>query len=272
MNGDSRMQTGWVNSTELGFAWASSQNAGAGRPYPFARVAVLNPNAPATVLSQPDLWNTNFAYMYPALALNGRGHVGGAIDALGGSQGTNIASTLLGIVKDNFSGGGWGTVTIATSNAGTPSRWGNYNGAAQHDQYPNTWLIGGKTQLGGTADANSRVHDAWIMRDRDDPFPFTDDPLVIGVTMVKAVHFLELRTRIDQVRAVRGLAAFSWSPLAAGTTVRAAHIVEMREALRQAYVAAGVTPPTYTDNTLTAGMTIRAVHITELRSEVLALQ
>ena len=58
--------------------------------------------------------------------------------------------------------------------------------------------------------------------------------------------------------------------------MRAAHIVELREALRQAlrqaYVAAGVPPPTYTDNTLAVGMTIKAVHITELRSEVLALQ
>ncbi len=236
-------------------------------------MAILNPNAPATVLSQPDLWNSNYAYMYPALALNARGHVGGAIDALGGSQGPSVASTLLGLVRDDFSGGAWATVTVATSNAGTPSRWGNYNGSAHHDVYTNTWLIGGKVQMGGTADANSRVHNAWIMRERDDPFLFTDDPLVAGVTMVKAVHFLELRARIDQVRVARGLGGYAWSnDLAVGTTVRAAHIVELREALRQAYVAAGVTPPTYTDNTLAAGMTIKAVHITELRSEVLALQ
>jgi hypothetical protein len=273
MNGDSRMQTGWVNSTELGFAWASSQNAATGRPYPFARVAILNPNAPATVLSQPDLWNTNFAYMYPALALNDRGHVGGAIDALGGSQGTSVASTLLGLVRDDYSAGGWATVAVATSNAGTPSRWGNYNGSAHHDVYGNTWLIAGKVQMGGTSDANSRVHNAWIMRDRDDPFPFTDDPLVIGVTMVRAVHFLELRTRIDQVRAARGLPAFSWSnDLAVGTTIRAAHIVELREALRQAYVAASTPPPTYSDPALAAGTMIRAVHIRELRSAVLDLQ
>ena len=267
------MQTGWVNSTELGFAWASSQNAAEGRPYPFTRVAILNPNAPATVLSQPDLWNSNYAYMYPALALNARGHVGGAIDALGGSQGPNIASTLLGIVRDNYSAGGWSTVTIATSNAGTVSRWGNYNGSAHHDQYTNTWVIGGKVQIGGTGDANSRVHNAWIMRDRDDPFPFTDDPLIVGTTLVKAVHFLELRTRIDQVRAARLLPPFSWSPdLAVGTTVRAQHIVELREALRQAYVAASAPTPTYSDPALAAGTMIRAVHITELRSKVLALQ
>jgi hypothetical protein len=273
MNGDSRMQTGWLNSTELGFAWASSQNDGAGRPYPFTRVVIVNPSAPATVLSQPDIFNTSYAFMYPALAVNARGHVGGAIDALGGSQGAGIASTLLALVRDNYSAGSWATAAVATSNAGTAGRWGNYNGSVRHDQYPNTWLIGGKTQVGGTGDANSRVHNAWIMRDRDDPFPFTDDPLVVGVTSVKAVHFLELRARIDEARIARGLPAYGWSTdLAVGTTIRAEHINEMREALRQAYVAAPpMTPPTYTDGTLTPGMTIRAVHITEVRAAVLAL-
>ena len=34
---------------------------------------------------------------------------------------------------------------------------------------------------------------------------FTDDPLRPGVTPVKAVHFTELRTRIDALRRTRGL-------------------------------------------------------------------
>lgn len=53
---DARMQTGWVTSTELGFAWPSSQNAAVGRPYPFTRVVILNPSA-TTVVSEPDIWN-----------------------------------------------------------------------------------------------------------------------------------------------------------------------------------------------------------------------
>ena len=40
--------------------------------------------------------------------------------------------------------------------------------------------------------------------------PFTDDPLVPGVTAIKAVHFTELMDRIDSVRVDDGLRAYPW--------------------------------------------------------------
>lgn len=40
--------------------------------------------------------------------------------------------------------------------------------------------------------------------------PFTDDPIVLGVTPVRAAHFTELRGRIDALRR-RGLASFGWT-------------------------------------------------------------
>jgi hypothetical protein len=104
---------------------------------------------------------------------------------------------------------------------------------------------------------------------------FTDDPLVIGVTPIRAVHVTELRAQIDAVRARYGLAAFAYtngSILAATTLVMAVDISEMRTALGQAYVAANLTPPSYTDPGLAPGMNIKAVHISELRSVVLAIE
>ena len=65
--------------------------------------------------------------------------------------------------------------------------------------------------------------------------PFTDDPVVPGVTQVKAVHFTELRTRIDTVRTAVGLGRFSWtdSQLAAGITpIRGVHMSELRTRAR----------------------------------------
>ena len=51
--------------------------------------------------------------------------------------------------------------------------------------------------------------------------------------------------------------------------VRAVHFIELRTALGEAAGQAGVTPPSYTDVTLTAGVTvIRAIHLNELRSAV----
>ena len=105
---------------------------------------------------------------------------------------------------------------------------------------------------------------------------FTDDPLVPGVTPVRAVHFRELRARIDALRTQAGLPAYAWTDptLRAGVTgVRSVHLTELRTALRQAYDAGGQSPPAYTDAVVRAGTTpIRAAHITELRTAVVELE
>ena len=105
---------------------------------------------------------------------------------------------------------------------------------------------------------------------------FTDDPLRPGVTPVKAVHFTELRTRIDALRSAAGLPRFSWTDpvLRAGVTrVRRVHLLELRSALAEAYGAAGRAAPRWTDASPASGSTpIRARHVTELRAAVLALE
>ena len=106
--------------------------------------------------------------------------------------------------------------------------------------------------------------------------PFTDDPLRPGVTPVRAVHFTELRTRIDAVRRAGGLGPFPWTDpvLTPGATpVRLVHVLELREALAAAYAAAGRPAPRWTDATPGAGtIPIRAAHVTELRAAVRALE
>jgi len=106
--------------------------------------------------------------------------------------------------------------------------------------------------------------------------PFTDDPIVPGVTPVRAVHFTELRARIDGLRRRSGLAAYRWTDpsLRAGVTpVRLAHLLDLREALGAAYAAAGRRCPRWSDATPVGGATpIRAAHLTELRAAVVALE
>ena len=104
---------------------------------------------------------------------------------------------------------------------------------------------------------------------------FSDDPLVPGVTPVKAVHFTELRTRIDALRATAGLQRVTWTDpvLGAGVTpVRLVHLLELRSALEVAYAAAGRSAPSYTDAAPAAGIPIRATHLMELRVAVVALE
>ena len=106
--------------------------------------------------------------------------------------------------------------------------------------------------------------------------PFTDHPIRPGVTPVKAVHFKELRERIDALRRAVGLQAFSWTDtvLRAGvTSVKLAHLRELREALGAAYVAAGRLAPGWTDLAPMAGsIPIRAQHVMELRIAVVELE
>ena len=105
---------------------------------------------------------------------------------------------------------------------------------------------------------------------------FTDHPFQPGVTPVRAIHFTELRARIDALRRAAGLTAFSWTDpaLTAGLTpVRVLHLLELREALAAAYAASGRTGPSWSDATPAAGTTpIRAAHLTELREAVLVLE
>lgn len=105
------------------------------------------------------------------------------------------------------------------------------------------------------------------------PAAFTDSPLLPG-TPVKAVHFTELRTRIDALRLVHGLPSFSWTDavLAPGVTpVKLQHLLELREALAAVHEEAGRPAPVWADVPL-AAVPIRAVHLTELRAAVIAFE
>jgi hypothetical protein len=99
---------------------------------------------------------------------------------------------------------------------------------------------------------------------------FTDDPLVPGVTQVRAVHVTELRSRIDSLRVLRRLRTFGWAEpaLNRGVPIRAVHLLDLRTALADAYIAVGLPAPAYSGPALTAGGMIRAAHITELRAAI----
>ena len=108
------------------------------------------------------------------------------------------------------------------------------------------------------------------------PVLFTDDPIRPGVTSVKAIHFTELRMRIDVLRRKAGLVPFPWTEAALTTgvtSVRRTHLLELREALAAAYSAMGQAAPGWTDAATVAGATpIKAVHLMELRAAVIALE
>jgi hypothetical protein len=106
------------------------------------------------------------------------------------------------------------------------------------------------------------------------PLVFTDDPIIAGKTSIRLVHLTELRSRIDAVRAVFNLPPYSWNDpvlTARTSSIRAVHISDLRTALVQAYAAARMTTPTFTDDGLT-GVTVKAAHLAEIRAALAAIE
>jgi hypothetical protein len=98
---------------------------------------------------------------------------------------------------------------------------------------------------------------------------FTNDPLLVSITAVKAVHITELRAAVNAIRTLAGLGAgtFTDPSLLAGMTPRAAHITELRSSLDDARNHIGLSPQPYADGTIAAGATlIKAAHVLELRN------
>jgi hypothetical protein len=102
---------------------------------------------------------------------------------------------------------------------------------------------------------------------------FTDDPLIAGLTVIRAVHIAELRARIDAVRAhfLLGSYPYTDSIMANATTIRARQMAEARTALDEAYDAAMRTRPSYSTSP-EVGVTIRVADIAELRAAIQAIE
>ena len=95
-------------------------------------------------------------------------------------------------------------------------------------------------------------------------------------TVIKAVHVLELRAAIDNLRAVNGLGGYTWTdPTLTGksTVIKRIHFIDLRTALLPVCTVIPGKCAAYTDPTITACQTVlRAVHLDELRANVRAVE
>ncbi len=100
---------------------------------------------------------------------------------------------------------------------------------------------------------------------------FTDDPLVVSTTRVKAAHFTELRTAVNAVRTLALLGAGSYTDptiTATVTSVKAVHINDLRMAIDAARSALTLAALSYGEMVTASTTTVKASHITELRNGV----
>jgi RHS repeat-associated protein len=99
------------------------------------------------------------------------------------------------------------------------------------------------------------------------------DPLVTGVE-IKLEHLTELRTAVNQLRVHAGLSAATWTtdptPVRYVTEVKADHILELRAALEGARSHLGLSTGGYAHPGLHATDTIYAIDFQELRDQIAA--
>jgi hypothetical protein len=104
---------------------------------------------------------------------------------------------------------------------------------------------------------------------------FTDDPLVVRSTSIKAAHITELRSAIDTLRVRHALAPFAWTTPTlsqGGSPVQAQHVLDLRTALTAASQAAGRGTPSFAEAISARQTVIKASHLSELRSLVRGLE
>ena len=124
----------------------------------------------------------------------------------------------------------------------------------------------------GPADLMATVDNQTVMTTIEiGTLPFTDDPLIAGVTLVRAVHITELQVRINGIRARLEMTASTFTPVNAGMMIDADHVLELRSALAEAYVQSGLAKPSYTGDPASASL-IRASHVSETRAAVLGIE
>jgi hypothetical protein len=177
-----------------------------------------------------------------------------------GSAGGSVTSQPVGITcgascEASFAAGSQVTLTAAPGAGGVFSQW---SGACSGTSLECTVTV--SAALTATAAFAT---------------PFTDDPLIAAITVVRASHFAELRASIDALRAWRSLSAVSWTDpvvTAGATLIRGIHLVELRNALDGVYLADGLPTPTW-GPAPTAGVTVvTAAQLEQVRQRVRAVE
>jgi hypothetical protein len=144
---DSRITAGWAvqSNNQVGFLWAALP--GPGRPQPYIKAVVVDTSS-NSLLFEPDIFASDFAFAYPATCPNVNGKVGLSVFFGGGTFNPSHAVTWL-------DGQQWVTPfarTRASTDAPASQLWGDYCSCATKDPAGTSWVATGFTLQGGTGD------------------------------------------------------------------------------------------------------------------------
>jgi len=153
-------------------------------PYPYTIHARFNESTRA-LISQGQIWNTKYAWLYPSAAPNASGQLAGTLQIGGGltADGFPYPGTQIWISDDVQPGGTTvgGVYFLANSNAGpSASKWGDFLTVHQHKTFTNTWVITGYTLQGGQSDSFVVPNYSWIGREKNGPGTTCPPPSTIS--------------------------------------------------------------------------------------------
>src|SRR5580704_392587 len=155
---DGRIETGWVAGGVIGFMWNASQ--GGSFNYPYVDVARFN-ESDKSLINQPIIWNSSFAWQYPAIGVDGRGAIAGTAFYGGGSY----YPTMTSLIWDDYSSAPppWEVYSVAGSGKGAAA-WGDWYSSRRHGTNAYTWVATGEARL---SNGNVQSWYVWFGRQRD---------------------------------------------------------------------------------------------------------
>jgi hypothetical protein len=98
-------------------------------------------------------------------------------------------------------------------------------------------------------------------------FAFTDEELIAGTTRIRLAHLTELRAAAAAARAAAGVSPVPWAE-PEPVTVKASHWDEVKTAVEQVRAILALPAGTYTAPLPAVGALVRTTHVTQLRANL----
>jgi hypothetical protein len=168
LRADSRPTGAYVAGGVIGVMWSAKQ--GGGRPKPYAVHARFNEGTRA-LISQSDIFNNDYAWMYPSVMPNAAGNLAGTLQIGGAASGTFAYPGTQMWVTDDITGASTSVGALYFVSAGNDgpnnNAWGDYFTVRRHKTRPNTWVSASHALYGGGNGANAVPKYLWFGRERD---------------------------------------------------------------------------------------------------------
>ncbi|MCU0307994.1 MAG: hypothetical protein MUE51_09570, partial [Thermoleophilia bacterium] len=165
---DSRITTGFRGGPQNGVVgWLWTAGGGQGFPHPNVQVAVFDTEGLRTKV-ESNLWNPDYAWTYPAAAVNDRGEVAVQLYRMGGAQ---LPEARVFVVDDPGAPGSWPpehTTSVRASDDGVAiDRWGDFFTVRSVINCGNSFISGLAAMRGGRRDDDVEISAAYLGRKAD---------------------------------------------------------------------------------------------------------